>query len=313
MNRRNKDGMKHFGIQLGKSKPNAFEGWFIKIDDPIHDILISVIWGYATNTQDSHSFIQFQSSIDHQTHYVKYPLDACYWEENPFTLHIGMNQLSEEKMVLDLNTETLRVKGTFYFDTFRPIRRSVLKSNIMGFLSYLPNECNHSIISMYHKVQAQVEINGKRMILQDANGYIEKDWGTHFPKRYVWCQSMNSQGDSLVFSHATVPMLGRFATGFFALLHLHGDEYRFSSIEFSRMLDFHTRAEGFDAYFRKGNTHVQLACTAYNPIPLRAPRAGAMDQFIKESLDGKLELVLKKDGKVNFFKSHRASMDVHWE
>ena len=67
--------MEQFGIMMGKHKKSAFEGWFLKIDDIQNDLMLSIIWGYTTHEKTGHAFLQFTTNIDHQTHYISYPLE----------------------------------------------------------------------------------------------------------------------------------------------------------------------------------------------------------------------------------------------
>lgn len=182
----------------------------------------------------------------------------------------------------------------------------------MGLLSYLPNECNHSISSLHHKVKGNVSLDNKTYDI-DGIGYMEKDWGTSFPKKYVWTQGSDVLGNSVVFSNATVPILGRYATGFFLVI-LHNDKkYRFSSIEGSKMLSFEADHNSFKSKIQKGNLTVEIFAKQYNPISLKSPNMGEMKSSIKESLDGNLKIALLKDGKVSFeIENERASIDVHF-
>ena len=82
-----------------------------------------------------------------------------------------------------------------------------------------------------------------------ANGYIEKNWGKSIPTRYVWAQVNDSMKNSFVFSNATVPMLGKSAEGFFAVFYYKGKEYRFSTVEFSKMLNFTADGDSFKTAF----------------------------------------------------------------
>lgn len=304
--------MDQFGIMVGLNKKNAFEGWFSKVDDVNNDFMFSVIWGYSTVENDRHAFIQFTNSITHKTKYIRYPLEDLSFTKDPFILTIGQNKLSKDFMILNINEDDLKVKGEFSFNNLKTLKKSFLKPNIMGILSYLPNECNHSISSLHHKVKGNISINNKTFNI-DGIGYMEKDWGTSFPKKYVWTQGSDVLGNSVVFSNATVPILGRYATGFFLVI-LHNDkEYRFSSIEGSKMLSFEADHNSFKSKIQKGNLTVEIFAKQYNPISLKSPNMGEMKSSIKESLDGNLKIALLKDGKVSFeIENERASIDVHF-
>src|SRR5690606_32992041 len=144
-----------------------------------------------------------------------YPIEDLRWTSDPFELVIGKNKLSESGMHLDFEMDDIAVFGDFQFGNLSPIQVSLLKPNIMGWLSYFPNECNHAIISMDHKVSGSLHFGNQTFQISDADGYIEKDWGTGFPKEYVWLQANDWPHSAVVFSYATVPMLGKHAKGFF--------------------------------------------------------------------------------------------------
>lgn len=305
--------MKQFGIMVGLDKPASFEGWFCKIDDRKSDLIISVIWGYSTNTNSKHAFIQFQDSIKHETTYVRYGIDELTWSEDPFVLMIGKNELSQTGMHLDFDTEDLRVRGDFRFSSFSQIKTSFLKPNIMGWLSFLPNECNHSITSMKHEAFGNLQINDKCWQIESADTYMEKDWGRGFPRQYVWAQANDWENSSFVFSYASVPMLGKYKKGFLMVLQHEGQEYRFTTIEGGRMVKFASSEDSFDAIIRKGSLTMFIYARQTHPVPLASPDNGEMKAKIKESIDGDLEIVLKyHDKKIIELKTQRASIDVHF-
>ncbi len=306
--------MNQFGMMVGLDKEDAFEGWFCKIDDQENGVMLSIIWGYSTHRKTKHAFIQFQDSLKHDTAYISYPIEEVKWKTNPFVLQIGENELSQTGMRLDFEMDGISVRGNFQFSSFSPIKQSILKPNIMGFLTYFPNECNHSIISMNHKVTGELQIGNQSWKIQNAVGYIEKDWGTGFPKEYVWAQANDWKESSVVFSYATVPILGKFARGFFLVLHHDGKEYRFSSIEGSKLTDFHISKDSFRATIKKRGIRLTLRAKQSNPIALASPEQGEMKSKIKESLDGTLEITLEiKNQNIITLYSERASIDVHFK
>jgi hypothetical protein len=305
--------MNQFGIMVGFNKPAAFEGWFSKIDDQENDLMLSVIWGYSTHATSKHAFLQFTHSLEHKTLYIRYPLEQMQWQEHPFVLKIGNNLLSEQEMQLDFEMDGVRVQGSFSFGNLTPIRTSFLKPNIMGWLTYFPNECNHSIISMYHTVNGKFSLGERSWDIQHADGYMEKDWGTSFPKEYVWLHANGWKSSGVVFSYATVPVLGQFAKGFFLVLHHEGEEYRFSSIEGARMLQFDVTKDSFRARIGKGALRIELFAKQKNPAALASPNQGEMRDYIKESLDGRVEISMTKgSSELIRLVSDRASIDVHF-
>lgn len=305
--------MKQFGMMVGLDKKDAFEGWFTKIDDQENELMLSIIWGYSTHKYTKHAFIQFQDSLKHKTTYITYPIDELKWKTDPFVLQIGKNELSQKGIFLNFVMNSVTVKGEFYFSDFTTIKHSILKPNIMGWLTFFPNECNHSIISMNHKVTGNIQIGNQSWKIMDADGYIEKDWGTSFPKEYVWVHANDWKRSSVVFSYATVPFLGKHAKGFFLVLHHDEKEYRFSSIEGSKLTDFNVLKDSFNATIEKKGIRLKLKAKQFNPVTLTSPKGGEMKSHIKESLDGMIELALEiKDQTPIILTSKRASIDVHF-
>lgn len=298
---------------VGLDKKDAFEGWFSKINDQENGLMLSIIWGYSTHQKTKHAFIQFQDNLRHDTAYIRYPIDELKWKTDPFVLQIGKNELSQKGMILDFAIDGVPVRGEFVFGFFSPIKQSLLKPNIMGWLTFFPNECNHSIISMDHKVNGSIQIGDKSRKITDANGYIEKDWGTGFPNEYVWVQAHVQKNSSVVFSYASVPILGKYAKGFFLVLHHDGKEFRFTSIEGSRLKEFHVSEDSFDVVIIKSGMRLKLKVKQFNPVSLASPKHGEMKSIIKESLDGTIELTLEIKDQTSFTLScQRASVDIHF-
>ena len=66
-----------------------------------------------------------------------------------------------------------------------------MSPNSMGFFAYFPfMQCYHEIVSMSHSLNGSLNFS-EAIDFSGGEGYIEKDWGTSFPKEYVWIQSNN--------------------------------------------------------------------------------------------------------------------------
>ena len=107
-------------------------------------------------------------------------------------------------------------------------------------------------------------------------------------------------------------MLGRGATGFFLLIQDGDNEYRFSTIERSRIEVLQITERGFRFRVRKGRLRVELSGEQANPIQLASPQKGAMKNKIKESLDGTISLELfEDDALITVLNTEYGSIDVH--
>jgi len=68
-------------------------------------------------------------------------------------------------------------------------------------------ECNHIILSMKNKANGFININNQKIKFKNNIGYIEKEWGSSFPKTYIWCQGNNfkKSNTSFMLSIANIP------------------------------------------------------------------------------------------------------------
>lgn len=99
---------------------------------------------------------------------------------------------------------------------------------------------------------------------------------------------------------------------FLVILH-ENKQYRFSSIEGSKILEFSADNNSLYEKIKKGKYIVEISAKQYNPIELKSPTNGEMKFLIKKSLDGKLELTLSENNKKKLkIINHRASMDTHF-
>lgn len=82
-------------------------------------------------------------------------------------------------------------------------------------------ETNHGVLSLDHKVNGSITINGEAREFMDGRGYIEKDWGESFPSSWIWMQSngFSEVGASFMLSIAVIPWLGSCFIGHLAIVH----------------------------------------------------------------------------------------------
>ncbi|KAF9998458.1 hypothetical protein BGZ80_004480 [Entomortierella chlamydospora] len=132
---------------------------------------------------------------------------------------------SSDQLKVQEAQQPFAIKGHFRFPgkTQTPLPTSPLVPSIMGFIQYIPFlECNHGVSSLYHPIQEGriSTLDNKNTILATAIfdggiGYTEKDWGINFPSTWVWTQTnifKNVPGSSMLFSLASIPVLGPDAT-----------------------------------------------------------------------------------------------------
>lgn len=283
-------------------KKHYFEGWYFKHVTADCTNTIAFIPGISIDDSDSHSFVQVIISPNIKTYYFKYPVEAFRTTDNPFSVTVGDSFFSMEgcKFALRDAISGVSITGETYFSEIMPIKSSPLMPNIMGFFAYIPNmECNHGVISMNHLVKGHVTLSeGNTLDFDGGKGYLEKDWGTSFPRDYIWIQANHFEGatDSFMCSIANIPF-GLFSfKGLIANLYVDGIEYRFATYNRSKFKNL--KIDGFRIQFDlvKGETTLSCEAKLTEAGALKAPEKGEMLRTIKEGLGGEVILVLKRKG-----------------
>lgn len=305
--------IKHpFQIQGSLSKRNYFEGWYYKQVQLEKDKTISFIFGFSTGKQDPHSFVQVIQSNPLNTAYFRFQLEAFKIEDSSYI--IDNNRFSLNEIELHLSQEDLTIDGTLRFSEHHFLESTLTQPNIMGIFAYIPNmECNHGVVSMDHKVNGTLIINQERFHFEQENGYIEKDWGISFPKRYIWIQGNhfdNIQG-SVMISIADIPFMGLAFEGIIAQLDLGQRRIRFATYNGTRRTQLRKTKDGFELELKKGSTSLYVRATMTESGLLKSPKLGSMNQTIKEGLGGKIELILKeKDQREQVFVSDHCGIEL---
>lgn len=203
---------------------------------------------------------------------------------------IGESAFSERKIVLNVNRTKVKAEGALYFGGLTP-----LKYDIMGAFKPVAAlmQCRHRVISMKHKVNGSVRINGEVYVFKNDCGYIEGDEGRSFPKKYIWAQGFFEEG-SVMMSIAEVPLAGAVIEGVIAVVYAYGKEYRLATY-----LGAKTVCAG-DGYveIRQGKYTLTIKRLSGNSHKLLAPKNGKMNRIIRESPKCELYCRLKKSSVV---------------
>ena len=177
------------------------------------------------------------------------------------------------------------VSGNLRYDGRTPLR-----SDIMGPFAHLPMQCRHGVVSMGHRVDGRVTVDGKTHVFRGGSGYAEKDSGRSFPRSYLWLQCNDfTPPCSLMLSIAHIPFLGSAFTGCICALIFAGREYRLATYRGVRILTLTADT----VRLRQGNLLLELAIRPTDGgHPLLAPQCGSMTETIRESCDAHVHLRL---------------------
>lgn len=282
------------------NKKHYFEGWYFKQVSSDERTVLSFIPGISLHGDDSHAFIQ-SVLVEKQeegpdrtsTHYFRYPVKEFHVQNDPFLLQIGNNIFTETFLSINLKNKELTMRGKIGFGSFQKIETSFSSPTIMGPFGYLPSmECYHGIVSMNHSLSGFMKIGQRTLPFSDGKGYIERDWGTSFPEKYLWIQSNHFQekNTSLFFSIATIPYHFTSFEGFIANFQLYGREYRFATYNRSSCMVEKIEDGGLLITLKNKDATLQAKVHYDHLMHLPAPQLGKMKRYIEESLSATVDI-----------------------
>lgn len=249
---------------MGENKIGFFEGWYFKHQSK--NKTICIIPGISSDkcfiqviTNDNSYNIDFDKKFFSNKDDIR--IENSVFSFNGIDLNISKNNF---KMVGKLE----------YTDITR------LKTDIMGFFKYFPMQCRHGIISMYHKVNGYIIINGEYIKFKDDTGYIEKDSGVSFPKEYFWVHSNDfKEKCSVVASIADIPFMGFNFQGIICAVWYKGIEYRLATYNGAKVVSFNEK----HLILENRNCRVEIYIFNNKSYDLYAPDNGKMERIIKEN------------------------------
>lgn len=290
-------------FQGNLNKKNYFEGWYYKQVSADQSISLSFIPGVSINEGDKHSFIQYilveadenGQKITH-TGYVRYSIEEFSFQNDPFSVRVGDSTFTETEVTINLSDDSFHFTGSFNVGTLFPIHTTLLQPNIMGIFGYIPKmECYHGVISMKHSLNGYLMINERKVDFTNGRGYIEKDWGTSFPKKYIWLHSnhFKNSSSSLFFSVAHIPFHFTEFEGFICNFVTENKEYRFATYNRSKCRILEITDDTVHMQLENKHAHLEIKAKILGQGELIAPVLGTMEKTIKEGISGVLSIRLE--------------------
>ena len=285
-------------------KSQFFEGWYFKVVDQKQENALAFIPGYAVNQEGKkHCFIQVLDGVNEKSEYYTFDPAVFHSNKKQFQVSIGKNQFSHQGIRLDLPD----YRGKIQFGKHVLWPQYLYAPGIMGWYSFVPfMECYHAIISMDHTLSGNIQLQGKNLDFNQGKGYTEKDWGTSFPKCWIWMQSNHFDSPdpiSLTASVAHIPWLGKYFIGFIAGLYWKGKIYRYATYTGAKMKASISNNK-VNLAFKKGNTILEINANKTEGVELSSPISGDMIGKVNESLKSHIEFKFIKNNKV--LCSHKA-------
>lgn len=278
-----------------------FEGWYFKNTN--NENGISFIPGININKQEKKAFIQVITSSS--SYFVNYNIDDFKFNFLPFYIKIGKNFFSKNNIHIDIkdSTQNLTIFGDVQYSNTKTISTNFLNPNIMGPFSFIPfMECNHAIISMKSKANGKISINNQNILFDNSIGYIEKDWGSSFPKSYIWCQGNNFQNSdaSFMISIADIPFKAFNFRGIICDLIIDNKEFKFTTYNNTKLIHYNINNNLVDICLQKKDYYLNMKSQYTNGLKLSAPVKGKMEKDIFESISSSIVVTLKKNNNIIF-------------
>jgi tocopherol cyclase len=302
MNKKNR--LSHPELFQGiNKKRDYFEGWYFKHVSFDGKTTFSLIPGISYEGEKKHAFIQVIIGPEFRSYYISYDIEDFSYQDNPFRVKIDKNIFSLSGINLDIDSSDLKLKGHIKYNKITKIKRSFLEPNIMGFFAYFRfMQCYHGVISLNHELKGEIKYNKSNRNFNNGKGYIEKDWGTSFPKKYCWvqCNHFNKNSVSVIASVAHIPFLGSEFFGFIVVLKLEEKEYRFATYNKSKVVKAEYKDGNLTLSFKRKNIVLEIKTIVKEGLVLKAPKKGIMEDDIKETLEGILAVSLYDKEKLLF-------------
>ena len=201
----------------GRSK-NYFEGWYFKLVTATQDRAIALIPGVSYSDRDAHAFLQVLDGTNTMSNYYRLELESFKPDSENFDLRLAGHRFSASGITLDHED----IHGSVRFSNPTRWQGSLLRPGIMGWYSFVPfMQCYHGLVSINHRVEGKLKLHDQEIDFTGGKGYIEKDWGSSFPKAWIWTQCNHFDGRpdlSVMASVAHIPWLGSHFIGFLALI-----------------------------------------------------------------------------------------------
>lgn len=269
--------LKHNNFHFLHKNGPSFEGFYFKTA-LVDGTTLVIICGFAKSKVKSHAFIQVSSQLS-KTFYFEYPLSSLKTSKETFNFSVGKNTFTQQG--IDIKEEDCEINLSF--SNFELWNRSFFNPSIMGALTFVPFvECKHDIISPYLEVNGEAKLKSKTLKFQDNSGYIDKNWGTSFPKDYFWghISSFKNPTVSVQFAKAKPKWLLWKIPVHIGFLRMNGEIHLFKSWKKGKIKLINVGQE--QIHLQNNQYKIELKFDKGYPLNLRAPLNGKLDYTILE-------------------------------
>lgn len=145
-------------------------------------------------------------------------------------------------------------------------------------------------------------INQERLDFNNGTAYMEKDWGTSFPKTYIWVQGNQFQNKnaSFMISLANIPFKLFEFRGLICVLIIDEQEFRFTTYNAAKIVEYDVTDKLLNITLKKGIYSLNIKSSYDTGLKLSAPVKGKMSKDIFESISSIITVTLKRKDAIIF-------------
>lgn len=284
-------------FQGGHKRHGYYEGWYFKCVSEDGKSSFALIPGIALGEKGkpSHAFIQYINGQTAATQWYEFPASEFSYSQKRFEVRIGENTFSDSRIHVRAGEGETRLEADLQLSFTNPWPVRAFSPGIMGPYRFVPGmETCHGLVSMDHFVDGRISLGDDSWSLRSGSGYIEKDWGSSFPRSYIWMQSNGFQEGETSFmcSIATIPYLGKYFTGFLGFFWWNGQRYPFATYTHAKLEDLAIAENTVTLRIRERKFVLEINASRQKSGELKAPQAGQMERRISESVDAEIQIRL---------------------
>lgn len=286
--------------QMGLHNSNKtpfFEGYYYKVTTD--DFALAIIVGFTLQENKQIAFVQCYNSKTNQKDYLEYDYDQFYFDVLSNTVYLKDHYFGKDEVYFF--DERVDYVIHFFIDERVELDTNFYTPTIMGPFHYIPFlQCNHAIITLQGSVEGEI-------IYKDAChdfsgiGYSEKDWGTSFPREYVWIQSNHSlegYGNSLFLACGHIPMKLFDFMGVIGLIKAKDKTYKIGSYFGAKVIERSIVDQSSILIIKQGKYLFSFKLRLGTTCEFLGPNQGVMNTKINESLDSNCTVKIYKYGKL---------------
>jgi len=279
-------------------RSSGFDGWYFKVVDASERHVWAIIPGIWMDRDPAkqYCFIQFLDGWTGHTTMHRYPAQQFWSSRERFDVAVGRSRFSLTSLHVDIDDPDLHLTGDLQFSQSQgwPIRPWA--PGAMGPFAFLPFlEGYHAVTNVDPRIVGSLSEGGDEIDFTGGRAYMERDWGSTFPRAWVWTQSNHFDEDHvcLTASIADIPLAGRLLRGFIVGFLFEGVFYQWATWNGSRL-----------AHFAYDDQHAEFTVVNAKHVlevwsggrsgmgQVFAPRAGAMTQMLVEELNAVVQVRL---------------------